>query len=497
MKVLWKDTAAPRSYPPLEGDLETDVVIIGAGITGLSTACHLIRDGWKVAVLEAGEVGSGTTGSSTGNLYVPVGLRLYTIEQKHGNGALRQVAAARAHAIDLVEERVRRYGLDCEFLRVPFHLFSLADDEGAKQVEKEAAALDRAGLAVHREIPDDFPFSPAALLSLEGQAQFNPLQYIRGLAAALEGENCRIFEHTRVLEAEDGDPCRLRGDWGEVKAKFVVKATHTPIGRYAVHTEMLPCREYAVTARLEGKAPPPGIYWNARTGHQYSLRPYSGDDGDYLLVLGEPHKLGHQHQSDLRKLEEFLRRHFAVGSLQYSWSAQNYRPADNLPYIGVSPLQRHTFIATGYATDGLVYGTLAGLLIADAIAERENGWAVCFDPRRFKPLASARTFGEEGRTVAQHLWHDYVHYGQVQTLSEIGPGEGKTLELDGEKVAACRDGEGRLSIVSSVCPHMGCIVHWNGLEKSWDCPCHGSRFAVDGTVLEGPAQQGLARPRES
>lgn len=193
-------------------------------------------------------------------------------------------------------------------------------------------------------------------------------------------------------------------------------------------------------------------------------------------------------------IENFLRSHFDVLSIDYVWAAQNYPSADGLPYVGTTVREPNTFIATGFAADGLVWGTLAAKVIADAITGSPNPHADLLNPKRFTPVASARNFMKANAAVSRYLLKDYLFYGQVKSLAEVAAGEGKTLKVEGEKVAAYRDETGTLSVVSSVCPHMGCIVHWNGIEKSWDCPCHGSRFAVDGTLLEGPAQANLATP---
>ena len=498
-KAVWSSNDFQPLYPTLSGDIQADAAIIGAGITGLSTAYHLSKAGKKVVILEQFQVGKGTTGSSTGNLYAPIDERLSSILSKHGEDTLRMVTESRLAAVDFIEQRVQEFDLDCAFQRAPWHLFTTPETQEQKhEVEKEIEAVAKAGLTRSKNPPPSFPFMVDYLLSLEGQAQFNPLKYVQQLAVALADRGCEIFEHSQVVEVEDGSPCVVRTGNGSVTADHVVMATHSPKGVYGVHTAMESYREYALAVRLKGELPAPGVYWHVQPGPQYSVRPYREDGQDYLLVLGEPYKVGTKthHEELVAQLEDYVRRHFDVDQIEYVWAAQNYKPADNLPYIGTSPMEKNTYIATGFSADGLTYGTLAGMIISDAILGKENPWAKIYDPKRFTPVASAVKFAKENLTVASHLLKDYLFYGEADEVNEIQRGEGKTIKIDGDHLAAYRDEEGRLHLVSGICTHMGCVVHWNNGEKSWDCPCHGSRFSVDGKVLEGPAYTDLAKPEE-
>lgn len=498
-EAVWSSAGSSPSRAPLSDDIRADVAVIGAGITGLTTAYHLSKAGKKVVILEQFQVGKGTTGSSTGNLYAPIDERLSSILSKHGEDTLRMVAESRLAAIDFIEQRVQEFDMDCAFERVPWHLFTSPDTKSQHaEVEKETEAATKAGLAPSQAPPASFPFPVNTLLSLEGQAQFNPLKYIQQLAAGLPSAQVEIYENSQVIKVSDGNPCVVHTSRGTVTAAHVVMATHSPKGVYGVHTAMESYREYVMAVRLKGELPPPGIYWHVQPGPQYSIRPYREKGRNYLLVLGEPYKVGTKsdHHELLTQLEQYVRRHFEVERIEYVWAAQNYKPADHLPYIGTSPLENHTYIATGFSADGLTYGTLAGQIISDAILGKENPWAKIYDPKRFTPLASAKKFAKENMTVATHLLKDYLFYGEADEVNEIKRGEGKTIKIDGEHMAAYRDEGGRLHIVSGICTHMGCVVHWNQGEKSWDCPCHGSRFSVDGQVLEGPAYTDLPKPKE-
>lgn len=499
MEAVW---TAPHlrkeKFPPPESDVRVDVAIIGGGITGLSCAHTLSREGYRVAVFEAKCIGESTTGLSTGNLYTTIDERLFSISSKHDKKALKAVVEARSQAIDFIEERVREFDISCSFERVPFHLFSDPGGETAEEVRREAEAAREAGLTVSGDLPAGFPFKAGEVMTLPDQAQFNPLTYIIGLAEGLESDTCRIYEHTRVTSITDGEPCRLETEHGRVEARFIIQATHSPKGRYGVHLAMGSYREFAVAARLHQELPANGIYWQTKKDMQYSIRPYHTDDDDYLVALGESHKVGHAREAEeeIRDLTEYLREHFQVEDLSYLWAAQNYRPVDHLPYIGRSLTESNVFIATGFAADGLVWGTVAAAILPELIRRNEHPWASFFDPRRFTPVASMKKLLKEASSATKHLVKDHLFYGEADALRDIPKGEGRTIELENEKVAAYRDEQDELHVVSSVCPHMGCVVHWNSREKSWDCPCHGSRFSVDGEVLEGPALEDLGKARQ-
>lgn len=496
-KAVWESESGFKSFSGLSQNYHVDVAIIGAGITGLSTAYNLAKAGKNVVILEQFQVGKGTTGSSTGNLYIPIDERLSSIESKHDEETLRKVVQSRQAAIRFIEQRVLEFGINCDFRKVPWHLFTTKSSSSQNsEVIKEKEAAVKAGLSVMEETPVGFPYPGVEeMLTLADQAQFNPLKYVQQFAQAIEGENCRIFENTQVLKVEDGNPCKVHTASGLVTAEKVVIATHSPKGIYGVQSAMESYREFALAAKIKGELPAPGVYWHVQPGSQFSVRPYTNEFGNFLLVLGAPFKVGSK--KNLKYLDlvrSYLNVHFEVEEIQYEWAAQNYKPADHLPFIGKSHLEKNTYIATGFSADGLVYGTLAGILIGDEILERKNEWGTVYRPTRFTPGASALKIAKENFSVAGHLVKDFLFYGEVDELKEIQSGEGKTIKLEGEHLAAYRSEQGKLHIVSGICTHLGCVVHFNKVEKSWDCPCHGSRFSIEGKVLEGPAFTDLAKP---
>jgi glycine/D-amino acid oxidase-like deaminating enzyme/nitrite reductase/ring-hydroxylating ferredoxin subunit len=482
----------PEHFGSLPGDLKADAAIIGGGITGISTAYNLIKKGLKVIVLEAGETGKGTTGSSTGNLYVPTA-QFQQVLSKHDNEALNAVISSRTAALGFIEDRINEFGIDCAFRRVPWFYFT-GKKSGIKHVEDEYNAMRTGGLTVLDTLTPDFPFEIKVSTRVNMQAQFNPLQYVQKLAAAIAGENCRIYENTRVTDVKDGKPCIVETTNGTVQADFVVQATHTPKGVYAVHAMMEVYREFAIAAKLKGEYPEDGIYWDLEGKNKYSVRTYNSPAGSYLLVLDDSYRVGHMEktQKGFKKIEKYIRAHFDVEEIIYRWAAQNYSPADYIPFIGTSPLQRNVFIATGFAADGLIWGTAASMMISDLITNVMNPWAKTFDPKRLAPVASMKTIKENLDVTAQ-LISDYILKSHEEELSSIKNAESRIVEYNKEKAAAYRDNDGKLHVVSAACPHLGCLVHWNNAEHSWDCPCHGSRFDIDGKFIEGPAFSDLKK----
>lgn len=495
---VWNANVSAPAYPQLNNDLETDVVIVGGGITGITAAYLLAAAGKNVVLLEARKIANGSTAFSTGNLYAAVGERLATIEKKHGEQVMLDVVKSRNTAINFIENQVLNHRIDCEFQRVPWHLFTThSSSDKTKEVREEFEAGQRASLEAHNIVPSAFPFSDVTeIATFDRQAQFNSYKYVLALSGLINMSNCSIYENSTVLNIEDGDPCIVHTAYAKIKANHVIMATHSPKGIYQVHTEMEVYREFALAAKLKGPLPTESIYWHLINSEQYSVRPYKNDDGEFLIALGEPYLVGtsDNNEARLQRIEQYVHRHFEIDHIAYRWAAQNYKSGDGLPYIGVSPLQKNTYIATGFKADGLVYGTLAAMLITDDILGKEHPWFKLYSPTRFTPIASAKQFAKESFTVVTHLLKDHLAYGEVANLKEIKNGEGKSLTVDGEKVAAYRDENSELHIVSSVCTHLGCIVHFNSAEKSWDCPCHGSRFTIDGKVIEGPAYKNLAKP---
>ncbi len=494
MRAIWDiGSTEQHHYPTLTENISADAVVIGAGITGITTALQLADAGMDVVVLEALAVGQGGTGGSTGNLYSTVATGLAPLRKKWGDETIQDVVSARAQAIDQIEAWVKRFGIECQFHRRPlYHLTQAEDKKALETLDAERDALRCAGLDVTAAEDAMLPFQITHGLKVEGQAQFNPLRYVQGLARAVSQQGVRLFENSPVRDVDYSHGV-VTTDRATVTARHIIHATHTPKGINLLHAGLLPSREYGIGATLNSGDYPDGIFFVHDSFH--SLRSYHHGDEHYLVVIGEQHKTGEGHADDtyFARLQAYMNEHFDVKSAAYRWSNQQYSPADGLPYIGRMHGKDNAYLATGFAADGLTWGTLAGMIIADLASGQDNPWHQRFDSRRFTPGKSAMNWAKENVSVTKHLAKDYLGTRNLKELADVPPGQGKVMSLKGEKLAIYMSHAGELSVLSAVCPHMKCLVHWNGAETSWDCPCHGSRFDIHGEVIEGPAYNPLAR----
>jgi len=490
-KSLWEDTAGEAvTFPVFEGMEDVDIAIVGGGITGLTAALLLSNAGKKVILLEARTIGLGTTGNSTGNLYSVVDEHLSVLQQKWNTDVMKAVVQSRAAAIDLIEETIRLHQIDCDFHRQPFTLFAETLNKDIESfIEDEFDAFREAGL--NPQIMDEagLPYKTVKALRIAGQAQFHPLKYVQQLAKTLSGK-CRIFENSRVIELDDKNGI-LRTEKGSVKANYILLATHTPIGKYMIQTLLAPYGEFGVAAAVSDPSFPGGIFWGLNEP-KHSVRSFRSKEENYVMAIGDKFKTG-QHE-DTHKyvsgLEIYLEERLPVSEIKYFWGGQQYRSADGLPYIGKH--SDHVYFMTGFASDGLTYGTLAAMIVSDQILGRLNPWEEIYRAGRFTPVRSAKNFIVENTDVVVQYLKDMPWNVDAELLSEIQPGEGKIIVQDHEKLAVYKDDKNwKLHIVSAVCTHMQCVVNWNQSEKTWDCPCHGSRFDINGKVIEGPALKAL------
>ncbi len=486
-KALWDDGAEMPEYPALSGDERVDVAIVGAGITGLTAARLLVREGKRVAVLDQGRVGSGTTGGTTAHVTQVLDIRFKELLSKWNREDARVVVDSSRAALELIAALVEEDGIDCDFARVPAFLYTEHRDE-VSWLEEEVTAAHEAGIPAELAGELPLPFPVAGAVRFEDQARFHPLQYLASLAATVHRNGGRIHENTRVVDVDPGEPCRVKTERGTVTADSVLFATHTPAGFSLLHAELEPLRSYVLGVRLRGGAEPPdGLFFDLADPYHYTRR-----HGDVLIVGGADHKTGHgDPEGSYRTLEEYVRRRWDVESIDYRWSAQFYHPPDGLPMIGESLSSSRVFLATGYSGAGMVYGTLGGMLMADLALGRENPWARVYRPSRIKPLAAGPQVAKLNLEVAVDFVKDRVASPKIRDLSEIPAGEGRVVEIEGERVAVYREASGAVHAVSPVCTHAACVVRWNAAEKTWDCPCHGGRYSPDGQVLEGPPVKGL------
>ncbi|HUH73033.1 MAG TPA: FAD-dependent oxidoreductase [Chitinophagales bacterium] len=491
---IWNINESTNSFKCLNREISVDVAIIGGGITGITTAQLLKNQGFKVAVLEARQIGHGTTGQSTGNLYMLTEYSLQQLHDKYDLETIGQVTQARKEAMEHIQNNVQSFNMECDYQKQSMFLF---ESESKIDIEKELSIASEIGIPLEPLIAQDFPFNYDKGFVLKNQAQFNPLTYTQQLAEEINDDNCEIFEDSCIFDIEeDDDFVYLKTENNKVKARFVVHATHTPKGLLVqYHTTLGPYREYGIGVKLKNNAYPKGIFWGQFNDRKYSVRTYGDPENPYLLCIGCMHKVGQAEDNtkNIKDLEDFAKRHFEVESINFVWGGQNYKSADMLPYIGLKTSGSKEYIATGFSTDGLVYGTVAAKIISDAIAGLENPFSEIFKANRHQPLKAALDFTKETVNVVGKLVGDFFKEGEEESIDSLLPDEGKLLQYKDEKCAVYKSSQGEVTVLSPICPHMGCTVDWNKAEKTWDCPCHGSRFDTAGRVIEGPAFHGLKR----
>jgi glycine/D-amino acid oxidase-like deaminating enzyme/nitrite reductase/ring-hydroxylating ferredoxin subunit len=494
-KSIWQSYSDDTNFPHLNQDLIVDVVVIGGGITGITTAQLLTDKGMRVAVLEKGGIGQSSTGGSTGNLYPAMAEILLNVRKKFGDDVMEMVVNSRKEAIDLIDRNIKNFSIDCDFKHVTWNYYTTISSEKEK-VESAYEAAKKIGLKVEYSDIEELNSGLKKGIKMQGAAQFNPLRYVQGLAKAINpSENCLIFENTEVLSIhENKEHVIVKCKNGHsVQASYLVHATHSPKGIMGFHAMMGPYREYGVACKINGKHPE-GVYFGFYDSEGItSTRHYERDGESFLICVGEAHKVGHgDNQEHINHLVEFAKKHFDVIEVTHHWGAQNYKSNDCLPFIGPKNEDSKIYVGTGLSSHGLTYGTVAAQIISDQISGVDNAYSEIYRPYRFNPMKSAPNFIKENADVFMAFVKDYLLKRSKETFADVKPGEGKVIEEGGHKLAVFHNENEGLQICSAVCTHMGCIVRWNNAEQSWDCPCHGSRFDTSGEVLEGPALKALA-----
>lgn len=487
--ALWDATAVHPRFAPLHEHVSADVAIIGAGITGLTAALLLAEQGRRVVVVEKERLGSGETGNTTAHLTVAIDARYHYIRRHYSPEEARLVADASTRSLELIAELVRRHAIECHFRRVPGYLYT-EKRKFVAELKNEAAAAREAGLDAQWTEDVPLPFETRGAVRWADQGQFHPREYLTGLAERALATGVRIYEQTRATRVASGI---VETDRGRITADAVFMATNVPIDGFThVHTKSAAYRSYALAFEVEGPHPE-GLFWDTADPYHYT-RWQETDAGTYLIVGGEDHRAGEEADTNecFERLARYAKDSFGEHPLRYRWSGQIIEPHGGLPMIGGSD---GVYISTGYAGQGMTFGTAGAMLVSDLILGVDNPWAALFDPNRNRPHMTTREFITENLHFPAHLVNDRLLSRDVEarTTDAIRPGEGKIVEVAGTKVAAFRDDQGVLQCLSPVCPHMKCDVAWNESERTWDCPCHGSRFTPSGEVLNGPAHEPLQK----
>lgn len=488
----WIASIEQPNYPSLEKDIEVDVAIVGGGITGITSAFLLKRAGLKVAVIEASNILQGTTAHTTAKLTSQHHLIYDKLKKQMGDAKAQQYADANQAAIEFVANIVREKNIDCDFSRQQAFVYT-QKDEFIENIQDEINAALSLGIkaSFQKDLPLSLPIKGA--MCFDNQAQFHPRKYLLALSEEIPGHGSHIFENTRAIGIDEGEICSVTTQQEKrVSAKNIIIASHFPfydgIGLY--FSRIYPERSYALGIKTQEKFPG-GMYISAENPSR-SLRSQPSKDGELIIVVGESHKTGQgedtsNHYANLFHFSEEI---FQVLDTPYRWSTQDYTSMDEVPYIGkLTSRTSNIYVATGFRKWGMSNGTAAAIILKDLITKGDNPWEAVYNPSRFTPAASAKNFVKENFNVAKNLI-----LGKLESLPDnvkVSKGEGKAFSVDGQKIGAFRDEHGKLHLVDTTCTHMGCELQWNSAERSWDCPCHGSRFTYQGEILEGPALKTL------
>lgn len=492
---VWRKAKLPQ-FPRLGKAGQFDVVVVGAGITGVTAAYLLKRAGKKVCLIERDRIGSVDTGNTTAHLTYVTDLRLKELVKNFGREQARIFWLGGAAAINTIDGIADGLKLDCEFRRVPGFLHASLDSESDEHNDLQ----EETGLA--RELGFDATFVESAPLvnkpgiRFSNQAKFHPLAYLAGLARAIDGDGSAIFEQSEVSEVE-AEPLAAVVHGKKIKCDYLVIATHVPLmGKTGLlratlfQTKLAPYSSYVVGAHLPKGTLSEAMYWDTSNPYYY-LRVDRQPKFDYVIFGGADHKTGQKRSTSacFAQVESRLKTIIPGAKVTERWSGQVIETNDGLPFIGETAERQ--FVATGFAGNGMTFGTLGAMMACDAVLGRENPWQQLFAVDRKKLRGGLWNYLKENFDYPYYLVRDRLAPAEAESPREIKPGEGKILTIDGQRVACSRDEKGKLTAVSAVCTHMGCIVHWNRPEHTWDCPCHGSRFQADGKVMAGPAESPL------
>jgi glycine/D-amino acid oxidase-like deaminating enzyme/nitrite reductase/ring-hydroxylating ferredoxin subunit len=468
------------------------VISVGGGITGISTALLLQTAGKKCLVVEAANLCFGTTGGTTAHINTLLDTPYTTISKNFGEENARLVATASKDAIDLIRNNIAVYNLDCGFEEADAFLYA-QDEKQEKELADILEATKSAGVdaSYSDEIPIDISFRKA--IRAKGQAKFNPLPYVYGLASAFERAGGIIIQNCRVTDVEDTELVEVTTTNGVFKTRDLVYATHIPPGINLLHLRCIPYRSYVMAVTLISKNYPAHLAYDMYDPYHY-YRTQEVNGQQYLIVGGKDHKTAHEENTEHRflELESHIREHFDVKEINYRWSSQYYEPADGLPYIGHIPGHpKGIYVATGFGGNGMTYSSVAAITLKEILLNEESKYAGLFNPNRIKPVAGFTNFIKHNADVVKQFAGKWFSGEDLLQLADLALGEAKIVNYNKHKVAIYKDEDGALHAVNPACVHMKCEVKWNSAEKSWDCPCHGARYSYDGGLLNGPASGDL------
>lgn len=484
----WIATSPQAEYPQLDHDISVDVAIVGGGIVGVTAAYLLTEQGCRVAVIDADRILHGTTGHTTAKITSQHGLIYANIRNQYGEDLARQYAEANETAVHMIANMTEEKNIDCDFSWRPAYVFT-HDDQYIQQIEDEASVAT--DLGIKAEVVDEIPlpFEVKAALRFDNQAQFHPLKYLSALVRETTDRGGLIFEKTPVVNLEgNGSNTVITRDGKKVKADKVIIATHFPFfdGGGLYFTRIYQEKSYIVAAEIE-EAFPEGTFITAEDPGR-SLRSQNDGNRELVLFAGEHHKTGHGVNTNVhyQNLTDYANQNFTVKQVAYRWSTQDCTTIDKIPYTGhLTARSPHIYVATGFGKWGMSNGTASAMILKDLIVHGDNPWAQVYNPSRSHSLSAIKSFIIQNADVAKSFIQGKME--PMKDHEEIPVGEARIVEIEGQKAGVFRDEADVLHLVDITCTHLGCELEWNDAERTWDCPCHGSRFSVDGDVVEGPA----------
>lgn len=491
---VWNDeTKKTKRYSSLKKHAAAEVVIIGGGISGVTLGYLLSNDGKKAAVLEKDEIAGGITSVTTAFVTQVIDADLADMKAAYGSESTYQIWEAGRKALHEIEAIITRESIECEFVGVPAYTYAL-DEKGADSLKKESAIANELGFDTAVAADLNLGFNVQAVMSVASQAKFQPLAYVNKLADIATKKGVQFYEETEVKDIkEENGAMRVITEHGEIKAQYVVIATHFPIASPLVQIKLIPTMTYVIAAEIPKNSFKEAIYWDTEDPYNY-FRIDPGKTYDRIILGGKDHKTGHQPDKDpYLELEEYLKKVLGVKEYKvtHRWSGEVANTIDGIPYAGRLPFSKRQFVMTGYNGTGMVYSMAAAQIVRDMIAGKENPASAIFSPLRIRGGISE--LAKHGIEAAADFIKGHTGGIAAAEIETITQGEGKVVNIGGNKIAVYKDKSGKITKLSAVCTHLGCIVNWNGKEDTWDCPCHGSRFDKTGAVINGPAKQPLKK----
>lgn len=483
IESLWIGTTLDTDYPKLEPGLKVDVIVIGAGIAGLNVGYFLRRLGLKVAIIDSGKIATGTSGNTTAKVTSQHGLKYAFLKENFGLEKAKIYAEANEWAIDELEKIVKKENIDCDLTRLPAYVYAMEED-GLKEILKEVETAKEIGLPVSfiKKI-EGLQFSILGAIKFENQAYFHPRKYLLALAEKIKNKGGYIFEKTEAFGIKEGEGNTVITENVEIKARYVVVATNFPFYKKEFFSQYLyRARSYGLAAQLNNSLPEGEFI--GKDGNRLSFRKHKSGEKEWSIIGGESHDLGMEENIDhFSRLEKTAAENFSLKEIDYKWAAEDTMTKDRLPYIGAIPGSKNTFVITGFAKWGITTSFVAAKIITDLISGKTNEWESLYSPSRIKSISVFEKFKNMFKGLFKEKKEDY---------SDLSVGSGKIVSINGEKIAAYKDERGEIHFRSAACTHLGCIVGWNKNNKTWDCPCHGSRFNKNGEVINGPALKPLS-----